>query len=177
MWTEVSLSCMVSYSNVLLKISLTFGSVWTVRAVKLGFLPTFQFQMSVQCVLPTIYFTTVATSESFNSHIWPLFIRWVQYVWNILTVTSMKVYHTNILKSLRRIHQHIFCYTVTFPWCTWKISAGRNIFVRNLFEINITKILKCVSSTVPYMCNRYLLFESTYFGRGKSRDLYSNGNE
>lgn len=151
MWTEVSLSCMVSYSNVLLKISLTFCSVRTVRAVKLGFLPTFQSQMSVQCVLPTIYFTTVATSESFNNHIWLLFIRWVQYVWNILTVTSMKVYHTNILKSLRWIHQHLFCYTVIFPWCIWKISAGRNIFVRNLFEINITKILKYVSSTVPYV--------------------------
>ena len=177
MWTEVSLSCMVPYSNVLLKISLTFGSVWTVWAVKLGFLPTFQSQMSVQCVLPTVYFTTVATFESFISHIWPLFIQWVQYVWKILTVTSMKVYHTNILKSLRWIHQHIFCYTVIFPWCIWKISAGRNIFVRNLFEINITQILKYVSSTVPPTCNGYLLFESTHFGRGKNRDWYSNGNE
>jgi hypothetical protein len=135
MWIEVSLRCMVSYSNVLLKISFTFGSVWTVRAVKLRFLPTFQSQMSVQCVLPTIYFTTVATCESFDSHTWPLFIRQVQYVWNILTVTSMKVYHTNILKSLRWIHEHIFCFTLIFPWCIWKISAGRNIFVRNLFEI------------------------------------------
>lgn len=176
MWTEVSLSCMVSYSNMLLKISLTFGSVWTVRAVKLGFLPAFQPQMSIQCVLPTIYFTTVATSESFVSHTWPLFIRWVQYVWNILTVTS-KVNHTNILKSLSWIHQHIFCYTVIFPRCIWKISAGRNIFVRNLFEINITKILKYVSSTDPHTCNRYLLFDSTHFGRGKSRDWLSNGNE
>ena len=68
MWIKVSLSCTVSYNNVLLKISLAFGSVWTVRAVKLGFLPTFQSQMSVECVLPAIYFTTVATSESFNSH-------------------------------------------------------------------------------------------------------------
>jgi hypothetical protein len=59
---------MVSYSNMLKKVSLTFGSVGTIRAMKLGFLPTFQSQMSEKCVLPPIYFTTVTASKSFHRH-------------------------------------------------------------------------------------------------------------